>query len=89
MQLELKLEATILPFPAARRRHLVEQVARTILRESDADALRYWRGIVDDISFPLFAAGVPRPIVEHQVRQFHDAVQEVMWRTGDRSGGAG
>lgn len=92
MQLELKLDATILPFPAARRRKLVEQVAKTILRENDANALHHWRAVVDDLSFPLLAVGVPRPVVENEVRRFHDAVQAAMWRVDDqpaRPGDAG
>lgn len=89
MQLELRLDATILPFPIARRRRLVEQVAQTILRENDDEGLRFWKSTIRSLTDPMLVAGIERWRVERQARDFHDAVQAVMWRTGDRSGGAG
>ncbi|RUM95924.1 hypothetical protein EET67_20605 [Pseudaminobacter arsenicus] len=88
-QLEFNLTAKVLAFPPSRRRSFVRKVAETIMQNNDDDAERYWQAVVDGIAWPMLNAGVPRPIVEDQVRKFHDAVQQQIYLVEDRAGGAG
>lgn len=81
------LSAVIVPFPAKYRAGKIRRVAEVLSDRHGKSAERYWQQIVDGMASQMERSGLPRPVIDRELREFFGAVQAELSRKNYEGGG--